>query len=131
MPFEPGINSVLSVDATAIESFLDSISYPRRYGTVEVTAFGDAAEEHIATVQGGTISGSGHWDATNDATMDGLFDGATVAFEFGPEGGTTGDIKYSGNALVTDYSQDSDAKGKVSFSFALQITGAVTRGTYA
>jgi hypothetical protein len=131
MAFQPGINSVLLVDAVQIEGFLDTLSYPRRQGTVEVTSFGDAAEEHIATLQGATISGSGSWDPTNDSTMDGLFDGSTVAFEFGPEGGTTGDVKYSGNAIVTDYTQDSDAKGKVSFSFSLLVTGLPVRGAYA
>jgi hypothetical protein len=55
-----------------------------------------------------------------------MFDGATVAFDFRPND-TSGLPKYTGNALITNYTIDSSASDKVSFSASLLVTGALTR----
>jgi hypothetical protein len=60
--------------------------------------------------------------------MAGLFDGSQVAFEYRPDN-TSSQPKYTGNAFVTNYTIDSSATDKISFSFSLIVTGAVTRGT--
>ena len=130
MVFEPGFGSALSVDGTELRTVLDSISFNRGMGTVEVTAFGDSDEEMLATIKSGGLNFAGHWDVATDLVLDGTFDGAVVAMVFGPQGLTTGDVRYTFNAIVEDYTQDTDPKGKVSFSGTAIKTGAVTRDTY-
>ena len=60
--------------------------------------------------------------------MAGLFDGSVVAFDYRPNN-TSSQPKYTGNALVTNYTIDSSATDLVSISFSLIVSGAVTRGT--
>ena len=55
---------------------------------------------------------------------------AEVAFDYGPEGKGSGDIKYSGNAWVRDYRIVSRAGGLVNARCELQVNGVVGRGTY-
>jgi hypothetical protein len=55
---------------------------------------------------------------------------AAVAFDYGPEGKTGGDIKYSGNAWVRDYRILSRVGQMVTSRCELQVNGTITRGTY-
>ena len=95
---------------------------------MQVTSFGDANEAFIAGVQGFSIDISGSFDATADNAIAGMFDGAVVAFDFRPND-TSGLPKYTGNALITNYTIDSSAGDKVSFSASLLVSGALTRST--
>jgi hypothetical protein len=79
-------------------------------------------------IEGLSISGSASFDATADGVMAGLFDGSVVAFEYRPNNASS-QPKYTGNALVTNYTIDSSATDLVSISFSLIVSGAVTRGT--
>ena len=128
MAFKSGKDAAFSVDSTDISSYVDSVSLSRDVNTLETTSFGSDQATFVVGVEGLQISGSGSWDATNDGTMAGLFDGSQVAWEYSPDN-TSGQPKYSGNAFVTNYTIDSSATDKVSFSFSLIVTGAVTRGT--
>jgi hypothetical protein len=128
MAFKSGKDSFFSVDGTDISSYVDSLSLSRDVNTLETTSFGSDQATFVVGVEGLSISGSGSWDATNDGTMDGLFDGSQVAFEYRPDN-TSSQPKYTGNAFVTNYTIDSSATDKISFSFSLIVTGAVTRGT--
>lgn len=128
MAFKSGKDSFFSVDGTDISSYVDSVSFSRDVNTLETTSFGSDQATYVVGIEGMSISGSGSWDATNDGTMAGLFDGSTVAFDYRPDN-TSGQPKYTGNAFVTNYSIDSSATDKVSFSFSLIVSGSVTRGT--
>jgi predicted secreted protein len=128
MAFISGKDSFFSVDGTDISSYVDSLSLSRDVNTLETTSFGSDQATFVVGVEGLSISGSGSWDATNDGTMAGLFDGSQVAFEYRPDN-TSSQPKYTGNAFVTNYTIDSSATDKISFSFSLIVTGAVTRGT--
>ena len=128
MAFKSGKNSFFSVDGTDISGKVDSLSMSRDVNTLETTSFGSDQATFVVGIEGLNISGSGSYDSTADGVMAGLFDGSTVAFDYRPDN-TSGAPKYTGNALVTNYTLDSNATDKVSFSFSLIVTGAVTRGT--
>ena len=131
MAFVHGKGTAFSVDGNDISSYTDSVSLDKSIDTAETTAFGDDDRTYIAGLRGQTFSASGHWDSTFDGYAAGMDDGAVVAWEYGPEGGTTGDVKYSGNALIASYNQSSGVGDKASWSASFQVTGSVTRGTYA
>ena len=128
MAFKSGKDSFFSVDGTDISSYVNQLSLSRDVNTLETTNFGSDQATFVVGVEGLSISGSATFDATADGVMAGLFDGSVVAFEYRPNN-TSSQPKYTGNALVTNYTIDSSATDLVSISFSLIVSGAVTRGT--
>lgn len=129
MAFQPGHESYFSLDASDISAYLDSQSLGRARDMLETTTFGNTDKTSIVGLRSHTVDFSGPWDPAVDAILDGADDGASVAFVFGPEGNTAGDVTYSGNALFSSYSVSSGVAGRVEWSASFQPTGAVTRGT--
>jgi hypothetical protein len=83
-----------------------------------------------------TLSISGKYDSTAatgpDVVLQGLIGLETTStFEYGPEGGATGKVRYTGECFLTGYSVSSPVGDVVSFTADFQISGAVTRGTFA
>ena len=128
MAFISGKDSFFSVDGTDISSYVNQLSLSRDVNTLETTSFGSDQATYVVGVEGLSISGSATFDATADGVFAGLFDGSSVAFDYRPDN-TSSQPKYTGNALVTNYTIDSSAGDLVSISFSLIVTGAVTRGT--
>jgi hypothetical protein len=128
MAFNSGKDSFFSVDGTDISTYVNQLSLSRDVNTLETTSFGSDQSTFVVGVEGLSISGSATFDATADGVMAGLFDGSVVAFDYRPNN-TSSQPKYTGNALVTNYTIDSSATDLVSISFSLIVTGAVTRGT--
>ena len=128
MAFKSGKDSFFSVDGTDISSYVNQLSLSRDVNTLETTSFGSDQASFVVGIEGLSISGSASFDATADGVMAGLFDGSVVAFEYRPNNASS-QPKYTGNALVTNYTIDSSATDLVSISFSLIVSGAVTRGT--
>ena len=128
MAFISGKDSFFSVDGTDISSYVNQLSLSRDVNTLETTSFGSDQATFVVGVEGLSISGSATFDATADGVFAGLFDGSTVAFDYRPDN-TSSQPKYTGNALVTNYTIDSSSTDLVSISFSLIVTGAVTIGT--
>ncbi len=128
MAFNSGKDSFFSVDGTDISTYVNQLSLSRDVNTLETTSFGSDQASFVVGIEGLSISGSASFDATADGVMAGLFDGSVVAFEYRPNNASS-QPKYTGNALVTNYTIDSSATDLVSISFSLIVSGAVTRGT--
>ena len=135
--FRHGKNSVFKVDnsggtLTDISNVLNNVSMPREVETVETTSFGSSYRSYVVGFQNATISIEGTWDATVDAHLAGILgQDATVSFEYGPEGSTAGYVKYTGEAYMTSYETSGAVGEVVTFSAELQVSGAITRGTYS
>jgi hypothetical protein len=135
--FRHGKAAVFKVDNTAgtltdISNTLNSISFPREAETLETTSFGSSDRSYVVGFKNQTISVEGSFDATVDAHLAGILgQEATVSFEYGPEGSTSPNVKYTGEALMTSYESSAGVGDIVSYSAEFQITGAVTRGTYS
>ena len=114
-----------------ISDALNESSTEQSVDTAETTAFGDTAKAYIAGLEDGTISFSGHFNASANKVHDVLKDikRKIVDFEFLPEGDTSGKVKLSGTAILTSYSVNATVSDKVSVSGSFQITGGVTEGT--
>jgi predicted secreted protein len=136
MAFKHGKGTIFKLDDSTptlndISAYVNNVDFPREVDTPETTTFGNDDRTYIAGLRGATISITGFWDETVDGYLAGIVGQATSStFEYGPQGGSTGDIKYSGEAFVTNYTQGSPVDGVTTFSLDLQITGAVTRGSF-
>lgn len=116
---------------TDLSSYLDNVSFPQPVETAETTTFGSSSKSYIVGLKDSTISVSGKWDATPDAQIAAVLgQAASLSFQYGPAGSGTGNIKYTGECYITSYDVTAPVGDVVTFSLELQVTGAVTRGTY-
>ena len=101
----------------------------------EVTALGDSGAKFIPGLEDVTIVLGGLFDNTTTSGPDAVLGPlrthtSAVDFEYGPEGSSAGDVKYSGTCWVIAYELRSRVGNLVEWSAALQVEGTVTRGTY-
>lgn len=113
-----------------ISNVLTSVDFPETIDVAETTAFGSTSKSYIVGLKDATISVSGIWDATVDGYIMGGAQPATRSFVYGPAGSTATNVKYTGEAIVTNYSVSNPVGDVVTFTLDLQVTGDVTRGTY-
>lgn len=118
-----------------VSAAINSVDFNEVVELAEDTAFGDSAKSFIVGLRDATFSVSGLWD---DAATTGsytviasLIDGYTGTFEYGPEGGSSGDIKYTGECICTSFNTSSPVGDIVTFKADFQVTGAVSRSTFA
>ena len=135
--FRHGKSTVFKVDNNAgsltdISNTLTDVSFPQSVDTAETSAVGSSAKSYVVGLSDATLSVSGNFDATVDAHLAAIVGKAdSVSFEYGPEGSTAGYVKYTGEALMTSYEKSGAIGDVVSYSAEFQVTGAITRGTYA
>lgn len=113
-----------------ISNVLTSVDFPETVDTAETTAFGSSAKSYIVGLTDATISVSGIWDSTVDGYLSGGAEPASRTFIYGPAGSTAGNVKYTGEAIMTSYSISNPVGDVVTFSADFQVTGAVTRTTF-
>lgn len=137
MSFLHGKNTVVKVDnssgtLTDISAYCNNVDFPEDVDAPEVTVFGDNSREYLpGGLKGATMSISGFWDSTLDGVLGPIVgNSSSVTFEYGPQGSGSGSVKYTGEAILTNYTQTSPADGAASFSADFQITGDVSRTTY-
>jgi hypothetical protein len=118
-----------------ISNVLRQVDFPREADTAETSAFGTFDKTYVVGLVGSSLSCSGMFDATVDGYLNGIrgldIGGAyTGVFQHGPEGTTSGRVRYNGVALCTSYSITNGIGDMVGFTSNFQITGAVTRDTW-
>lgn len=139
--FVHGKNSVIKIgDSTNVlydlSPIVDSTANPRTLGNAEVTHFGDTAKEFIVGLSESTLSIQGKFDATMDQKINGAIDAlvagtiASISYEYGPAGTTTGNPKYTGSFIPTTYDVSSPVAGAVTIKLDGVVTGPRTRGVY-
>lgn len=117
--------------ASDISTKVDSVKLGRSVDSHDATAFqGSGAKSFLSGLTNGTIQVSVIYDAAIDAQINALLGVDNVAFELGPQGSTTGQVKYTGNCFVTKWDPPAAVGTLIKATFELQITGAVTATVY-
>lgn len=116
-----GSNSIAEIRSFSIDETVD---------TVEDTSMGDASKTYLASIKDFSGSVDVLYDETDTNGQVALAVGATVTLNFAPEGAATGDVKLTGNAIVTSKSISSSFDGLVEASISVQGTGGLTTTTY-
>ena len=136
MAFVHGGDSVFKIDnaggsLTDISAFVNNVDFPETADVAETTTLGASNKTYISGLKDATISLSGVWDATADAIFGAVVgQAATLSYEYSPQGTTGGNVKYTGECILTNYAISSPVGDVVAFSADLQVSGAVTRGTH-
>lgn len=122
MAFTHGKNATITVDATALTTFIDSVGFNSNVSLADVSALSNDDEAFVAGLRNHGLALAGHFEATADAALWAMFDGAVVAWSF-----VVGAITYSGNAFLERYSIANPVGDKTSFSGTLKVSGPVGR----
>jgi hypothetical protein len=141
MSFVHGKSAVFKLDDSGgtlrtLTSYVDNVSgLPGGRELSAVTAFGDSGTKSISGLQNVTFSVSGHFDSTATTGPNAVINSlrtatATASFEYGPEGSSSGNIKFYGECWLTEYTVDASVSDKVSFSATFQVDGTVSNTTY-
>lgn len=138
MAFVHGKSAVFKLDDSGgtlrdLSAYLDDLGFPRDIETAETTTFGVAgsAKTYIVGLSDATISISGKFDATADGYLAGVLgQSATLSFEYGPAGSTGGNVKYTGECIMTSYEVSASVGDVVTASADFQVTGQITRTTW-
>ena len=123
-----GRDGIVKVGSNAVAE-LRSFSIEETGDTVEDTVMTDTARTYISTLTSFTGSADVFWDETDTSGQGALTAGSTVTINFYPEGDTTGDTYYSGQAIVTGVTRSASFDGMVEASITLQGSGALTPST--
>jgi hypothetical protein len=108
-----------------------TLDFDEAVDMAESTAFQDTDKTFEVGFKDNKFSGGGNWTAALDGHLGALLGFATpVAFELGPQGSATGNVKYTGNCYCTSFKKSGAQNALVSFTADFQISGAVTRATY-
>jgi hypothetical protein len=141
MPFKAGTVAYVAIDGVAgapvnVSSYADNFTWPQTTQTLNVSAFGTAAQAFIpGLTDGDTISVSGPLDVALGTFLAGLkgaqsAGSSTATVIWGPGGSVSGQLKIQAEAWVTQYNVTTSVTGRVEYSASLQVTGAVTNGTW-
>jgi len=140
MAFTHGKGAVFKIDNSGgtlqtLTAYVDSIDFNNTVDTAETTTMGSEVKTYLSGQSDATLSISGKWDSTASTGPDAVLNGligleATSTFEVGPEGSTTGKVKYTGECFLTSYVVSAPVGDVVTFTADFQVTGAITKTTY-
>ncbi len=130
MSTHAGSEGIVRISTNVIAEVI-SFTLEQSHSLVGDTELSDTDESFI--VGAGKNSWSGqlecHLDETDASGQEAMTIGAEVALELYPEGTTTGDLKFSGNAIVTSISRSNSDGESVKRSMSFTGNGALTQGT--
>ena len=128
MATHTGSEGTVKVGSDAIAE-IRSFSIEESADTLEDTSMGDTARTYKPSLTNYTASIDVLWDKTDTNGQGGLSVGAVVELSLYPEGDTSGDTYYTGNATVTGRTINSSFDGLVEMSISVQGNGALVEET--
>ena len=141
MAFKAGTTTAfyLANSAAALQNlspYIDNVTVPQTVQTIDVSAFGTAAKRFInGLTDGDVISMSGPYDVAVHTQLTALkaaqsAGSAAAAYIYGPGGSVASEARSAGSVFLSSYQVSSTVGGRVEYSASLQVTGAVTNGTF-
>ena len=119
-----GREGLVKISTTAIGE-LRNYSLSHSSDTVEDSVIGDTYRTRLATMKTWSASGDLYWDET-DAGQLLITIGSSVTLNLYPEGATTGDVYYTGSAIVTKFDISASFDGLVEGAISFEGNGVLT-----
>ena len=129
MATHTGSEGLIKVSSTTVGE-LRSYTLEQTSDTIEDSSMGDASRTYKTGLKGFSGSASLFFDEA-DAGQLLLVVGGEIAIKVFPEGATTGDKFYEGNAIVTAYNISASFDGMVEAELTFTGTGTLTLSTQA
>jgi predicted secreted protein len=128
MATHTGSEGTVKVGSNAIAE-IRSFSIEESADTLEDTSMGDTARTYKSSLTTFTGSVDVLWDETDSTGQGALTIGSEVVLNLYPEGDTTGDVYYTGTAIVTGRTINSSYDGLIEMSISVQGSGALSETT--
>lgn len=129
--FRHGKRTVVLLNGTDMSPYLNEATTTQEIETAETTTFGDLDKTYITGLGDGTISTSGLFDDTanaSDQVLSGLVAQDDNAFTVLPEGATAGARSIIANGQMTSYEVSSPVGDVVAISAEVQADGGLYSG---
>lgn len=133
MAFVSAKSAQFTLAGTDISAYVDTVGgVDNATDMLETTTFGASSKTYIGGLRNGSkITISGKYDSAAHTVIAALLGSASSsAWVYGPAGTTVGNVKFSGNCFVESYEVGAQVANVLTFTASLQVTGAVTVGTY-
>ena len=135
MAFKAGTTSAFylgTATLTNVSPYADNLSVPQSTDQLEISVLGSASKQFLPGLNDGdTISVSGPYDVVIHSLVTGARSaGSLLGYVFGPGGSVASQARSAGSVYVQQYSTSTTVGGRVEYSLSLQVTGAVTNGTF-
>jgi len=127
MATHTGSEGTIKVATTAVGE-LRSYSLEQTADTIEDTSMGDTSRTYKSALKGWSGSASLFFDEA-DAGQLLLVLGTSIALKVYPEGASSGDKYYYGDAIITGSNISASFDGMVEAEITFTGTGAITLGT--
>lgn len=137
MAFKAGTTSAFYLANAAnslqnLSAYADNLGLPQSTEQLDVTTFASSSKNFIPGLQDGdTLTMSGPYDVvihTHLTTAKNA--GSLLGFIFGPGGSVASQARTAGSVYVANYSVTTGVGGRVEYSASLQVTGALSNGTF-
>lgn len=125
-----GVDGVLKVGTNTVAE-VRNWSINETADTLEDTTMNDTSRTYQAGLKSWSGSLTAFWDETDTNGQEALTVGSSATLNLYPEGATTGDIYYSGTAIVNSIGISVPTNGFVERTIGFQGSGALTKGTAA
>ena len=119
-----GRDGLIRISSTTIGE-LRNYALTHTSDTVEDSVLGDTYRTRLASMKTWSASGDLYWDE-GDAGQLLITIGSSVTLNLYPEGGTTGDVYYSGAAIVTQFNVSASFDGIIEGSIAFEGNGPLS-----
>lgn len=141
MAFKAGTTSAFYLGNVAaslqnLSAYSDNLSFPQSTDMLDVSVFGSNSKAFIPGLSDGdTFTMSGPYDVTVHTHLTALKAGqaagsAAAAVVYGPGGSVAAQARSAFNVWVASYQTSTSVSGRVEYTASLQVTGAVTNGTF-
>ena len=128
MATHTGSEGTIKVATTTVVGELRSYSLEQTADTIEDTQMGDSSRTYKSALKGWSGSASLFFDEA-DAGQLLLVLGTSIALKVYPEGASSGDKYYYGDAIITGSNVSASFDGMVEAEVTFTGTGAITLGT--
>ena len=119
-----GREGLVKISSTPIGE-LRNYSLSHSSDVVEDSVIGDTYRTRLATMKTFSVSGDLHWDETNAGQLL-ITIGSSGTLNLYPEGADTGDVYYSGAAIVTKFDISASFDGLVEGAISFEGNGVLT-----
>jgi predicted secreted protein len=119
-----GRDGLIKLSSTTIGE-LRNYALTHTSDTVEDSVLGDTYRTRLASMKSFSVSGDLYWDET-DAGQLLITIGSSVTLNLYPEGSTTGDIYYSGAAIVTQFNVSASFDGIIEGQIQFEGNGSLS-----
>ena len=103
MAFKHGKDTKVFINNTEFSSYFNSVDSTQTADVAESTTFGNSAKTYISGNKDGTMTITGFFDATADATLQPLLGGADMIISVGIDGLDATDSCIFGQGNINNY----------------------------